>query len=241
MKKNSVVIPLTEEQADCVVKRLGLVRFVLNRDICCPDKHLRKDLYSEGVCGLIKGVKRIQSVYNDEVVVSYLCRKIRGAMWDFMRSFVDSAPRSSRYFMNRAKKIPGFESLSDVEVAERLGVSLKRYQGFKRGITRSFVSLDSPLSEESESLKLGDILEDSEASTPGEKLLSFDDSNNLHRLIDQLSPMRREVLLLHYFNGLKFKEIAETLNLSSSRVSQIHEESLVFLRNKIRFESQLCA
>jgi RNA polymerase sigma factor for flagellar operon FliA len=58
--------------------------------------------------------------------------------------------------------------------------------------------------------------------------------NSLVRAVEELPPQERTVISLYYFDGLTLKEIKSALNVSESRVSQIHAQAVIHLRQKLR-------
>ena len=54
------------------------------------------------------------------------------------------------------------------------------------------------------------------------------------KAVEDLPPQERTVISLYYFEGLTLKEIKGVLNVSESRVSQIHAQAVIHLRGKLR-------
>ncbi|MFA6731060.1 MAG: sigma-70 family RNA polymerase sigma factor, partial [Eubacteriales bacterium] len=66
-----------------------------------------------------------------------------------------------------------------------------------------------------------------------EKLLEGEFKENLVKCVDELEPNEKTVITLYYYEELKLKEIAFVMNLTPSRISQIHAKALGKLKDKI--------
>ena len=119
------------------------------------------------------------------------------------------------------------------EAARELGVTTERYRHMLVEAGLSILSLDAPLSmygQDDELLTLGELLED--YSTPGPA-----DATEKKELLTMLSqalhhlPEREQLLLsLYYVEELTMKEISRVMDVSESRVCQLHMQALVRLR-----------
>ncbi|MEA5069270.1 MAG: sigma-70 family RNA polymerase sigma factor, partial [Christensenellaceae bacterium] len=82
-------------------------------------------------------------------------------------------------------------------------------------------------------MTLMDVSEDAQAHSPERRMLERDFTRHLARCIDELEEKERTVISLYYYEELKLKEIAFVLNLTVSRVSQIHSKALTKLKARI--------
>ena len=83
---------------------------------------------------------------------------------------------------------------------------------------------------------LNDISGNNESSEPENVLLKEELKNILAEIIESLSEKERMIITLYYYEELMFKEIAEILNVSESRISQIHSKVLMKMRARLKKE-----
>jgi RNA polymerase sigma factor for flagellar operon FliA len=202
-----------------------------------------EDLMNVGVMGLIQAVDRFDPK-RDNKFMTYAIFRIKGAVLSELRSR-DFLSRSSR------RKLRELEAtcqkmeqrlgrdVEDVEVAEELGIDLEELHHTRQMSSISFISFEElGLSSRDEKEKLMNFLvhneEDALSQTRLRELRSA-----LARAIEQLPEKERMVMSLYYFDELNMKEAGEVLNITESRVSQIHSQAIMRLRKKMRKEQLL--
>jgi RNA polymerase sigma factor for flagellar operon FliA len=121
------------------------------------------------------------------------------------------------------------------EVAEALGLSLEDYRKLLYDASAAIlVSLDDALSSEhSESAVLSDLAADVAAPTSQERLEDREQRSIIVQCLKELPDQEKLVLALYYYEELTFKEIGGVLNLTESRVSQIHSKAVAVLRGQV--------
>jgi len=189
----------------------------------------RDDLASEAYIGLIDAINR----YDPSKQVkfeTYASIRIRGAIVDYLRK-LDWAPRSLR---QRAREIGQVEmeleqdlgvSPSEEQVAKRLGLSLKDFRQTLSDISVLNVLSFRDLEEGEGEFQLRGVRDE-----PEDEARRRDFIRCLAQNIDQLPDRERLVLDLYYRRQLSLKEIGEVLDLSESRICQIHSSAVVRLR-----------
>ncbi|MFC1858596.1 sigma-70 family RNA polymerase sigma factor, partial [Thermodesulfobacteriota bacterium] len=123
--------------------------------------------------------------------------------------------------------------VNDVEVADEMGIDLEQFYEIKKLSGISFISLEemghSPQDKER---KIMDGL----ISSGSEDALTLAKCRELrgavNSAIDQLPEKEKLVISLYYMNELTMKEIGKSLELTESRVSQIHTRAILRLRGK---------
>ncbi|MCL1924923.1 MAG: FliA/WhiG family RNA polymerase sigma factor [Defluviitaleaceae bacterium] len=190
------------------------------------------DLVSYGIFGLIDAIDRFD--YKKGVKFeTYAPLRIRGAIVDSIRK-MDWVPKDLR----RKSKIveAAFEALSeklqrepaDEELAAELNLSLAELRALISKTTLvNLVSLDE-YSDQSHELNLYSTSETPELSYDKVEL-----ANILTNAIDNLKEAERKVITLYYFEELTLREISEVLEVSTSRISQIHSKAMLKLRAKL--------
>ena len=231
-------IELSREEI--VHKYLHLVKYVAGRiSVNLPPNVELNDLINDGILGLIDAIEK----YDDARGVkfeTYAITRINGAILDALRS-LDWVPRAVR---QRARELErAYQELearygrvpTAEELATKLGISLKELDTLMQRVRGTAVlSLEEFLpNEKGYEIPLVDTLKDSdnEVTTAVEQR---EIKASLVHAVEELPPQERTVISLYYFEGLTLKEIKSALNVSESRVSQIHAQAVIHLRAKLR-------
>jgi RNA polymerase sigma factor for flagellar operon FliA len=200
------------------------------------------DLISAGMIGLVDAMEKYEESRR-VLFRTYAEFRIRGAMLDEIRS-MDWVPRAIRDKTNLLKRtLSEMEkkfgrSPSEDEMAEGLSMEIKEYRDFlAEAQEATLVSLDdteSGLIGEStvgEARKPFHPLDGHDAL---ETLLSEDTKRILSKAIETLPARERTIISLYYFNELTMKEIGKVLEITESRVSQLHHHALTLLKVTLR-------
>ena len=199
------------------------------------------DLISAGVVGLIEAFNSFDAEKGVKFE-SYASIRIRGSILDELRA-VDWAPRSTRAKSRELERaISSLEnkmgrSPSEQEIADSLGVSLGDVHQLMDDIACStLLSLDELTfgSDDDKPVPLVDTV-----GIPGQSdaLSDLEREEMKGLLVDSiglLSDQERLVIALYYYEELTLKEIGQVMELSESRVSQIHTKAVLSLRGKLR-------
>jgi RNA polymerase sigma factor FliA len=202
-----------------------------------------EDLMNVGVMGLIQAVDRFDPK-RDNKFMTYAIFRIKGAVLSELRSR-DFLSRSSRRKLReldqtcqRMEQRLG-RDVEDVEVAEELGIDLEDLHRTKQMSSISFISFDElGISSRGEKEKLMNFLVHNEEDALSQTRLR-EIKSALARAIEQLPEKERLVISLYYLDELTMKETGEVLHITESRVSQIHSQTIMRLRNKLRKERLL--
>jgi RNA polymerase sigma factor for flagellar operon FliA len=218
-----------------IEKYLPIVRYSAERiHAKLPDEVELDDLISVGVFGLMDAI----AAFDPERGIkfeTYCAPRIRGAILDELRS-MDWVPRLVR---SRANKLTAAARQLEAELgrtptgeemARRLSVPVGEYERMaKDAHAIGMVSLSRKLfeGEGGQDVTEVDILEDRRAVDP----IRETQRRDLKRLIaSSLSRAERLILILYYFEQMTMKEVGAALDLSESRVSQMHSSILTRLR-----------
>jgi RNA polymerase sigma factor for flagellar operon FliA len=203
--------------------------FIRNRDDA-------EDMASQGVLELINCIDRYD-VGRGVQFDSYASIRVRGAIIDYIRKkdWVSRDIRKRIKQVNQAAEALQIELgrfPEDAELAERLGITEAELAKIRSDeLNYNVMSFEETLYNTG--LTLLDVTEDAEAQSPEHNLLENDFKKQIARFIDELEDKERTVISLYYYEELKLKEIAFVLNLTVSRVSQIHSKALSKLRARI--------
>ncbi len=192
------------------------------------------DLVQEGVVGLLGAIERFDPSRHVKLS-TYVVTRIKGAMLDYLRS-IDWVPRTLRKKLKaieraRMKFIREDPNVVTVKIAEELGINVKEVEIVEREILRNqILSLDKYLLSNEE---IGDLIP-SKDRTPEELYEDEEMILKLKEAIDSLTNRERLLLSLYYDEDLTFKEIAQVLGISESRVCQIHSVALSKIRGELK-------
>jgi RNA polymerase sigma factor for flagellar operon FliA len=203
-----------------------------------PDGVELDDLISAGTFGLMDAIDAFD-LNRGVKFETYCVPRIRGAMLDELRTmdWVPRLVRSKASKMEAARK--GLEAElgrppRPEELAQRLGITLDQLPEYVGEATAvSLVSLNKKWYETDsyKDVREIDILEDKKAEDPTNRLQNSD----LMKLVTKgLNRNERLIIILYYYEDMTMKEIGATLDLSESRVSQMHSSIVA------RLQSQLC-
>ena len=203
-----------------------------------PPTLTEEDLINIGVLGLIDAIEKYDP--SKKVKLStYAEIRIRGHILDALRK-LDWVPRNIR---QKAKEIEraileveqklGREATSK-EIADHLGISEDEYRRYAEKIANSMlISMDvSVNSDDEKGTKLWQILSVND-DTPDKYVEEKELKEILSNIISKLSEKERLVITLYYYEGLPMKKIAEIMDLTESRISQIHTKTMIKLRKLI--------
>lgn len=216
---------------------LPIVRYVADRLIeRLPHNVQVDDIASAGIFGLLDAIKRFDPARLVKFE-TYCVGRIRGAMLDELRA-MDWVPRLTRARANKLEdayskvvKQQG-RAPTDTELAKEMRVSMQELDALFKDVSgASVLSLHKRPHGKDETLLGVDIMEDEKAEGP----LSMTSKKDFIEYIKKnLTTKERYILMLYYFDDLTLKEIGVILELSESRVCQLHARLLVKLRNYLR-------
>jgi RNA polymerase sigma factor for flagellar operon FliA len=225
---------------EIVHKYLHLVKYVAGRiSVNLPPNVEINDLINDGILGLIDAIEK----YDDARGVkfeTYAITRINGAILDALRS-LDWVPRAVRQRARELERVhQELETLhgrvpTEEEVANRMGLTPKELdQLIQRVRGTSVLSLEEFLpNEKGYEIPLVDTLKDDGHDVTSE-VEAREVRTELVQAVDALPNQERTVIRLYYFEGQTLKEIKGALGVSESRVSQIHAQAVIHLRQKLR-------
>lgn len=197
-----------------------------------PDTVLVDDLIQSGMVGLLEAARNYDHTHGASFE-TYAGIRIRGAMLDEIRRG-DWTPRSvhrkSRAMMEAIQKVENrtLSSASDTEIAEEMGIDLTEYNQILRDSSIAQVfSIDD--GEDS----LDHKIEMSSDSDPDKEYIDDKFHAELTAAIEQLPERERLVMSLYYEEEMNLREIGSLIEVSESRVCQIHGKALAMLRAKL--------
>lgn len=191
-----------------------------------------EDISNEAVIALMNAVDSFDPAKNVKFD-TYASIKVRGAIIDYIRR-QDTVPRSVRKFAREYDK--AFSELysqldrepTRTELAKKLGITEEKLEQLS---SRSAAA--ASLSFEELVFSGFDVTDESQSSEVEERLLLSERKSQLIKAIDELKPNERTVITLYYYEKLKYSEISKVMDISESRVCQIHAKAVQKLRDSV--------
>ena len=230
-----------EDKSRLIHENLDLVDILVGRmSTQVPSFMNRDDMRSAGMMGLIDAANKFDASKNI-LFKTFAEYRIRGAIFDEMRK-LDWFSRTLRDKYNKISRAMALlenklgRDPSEEEVAKELGLSLDEYQTMLSQVSHlGCVSLNEALDQSSEGRQFIDTLIDqSSLGSPVEILENSELTRIIADILEQLSEKERLVISLYYYEELTQKEIAEVLGVSEGRISQLHSQALINLKNKVK-------
>lgn len=218
-----------------IVQYIYLIRYVVGRvKVTLPATISIEDIAGYGVEGLINAVERYSPQKNTRFE-TYALIRIRGAILDKIRA-QDFLPRSVR------KKIKDIKSAQET-LKQDLGrmpttQEIAEYVNMEPDKVTQLLSEDTTITSiydkkgtADDSLEIIDTIEDTNKLNPQEQAEENNVKQELERALMRLPERERIIMVLYYQENMTLKEIGETINMSESRVCQLHAQSIMKLKN----------
>ena len=225
-----------------ILHHLSLVKYQAGRvKMIVPDFVDAEDLESFGVIGLIDAVNKFDYKLGYKFT-TYASRRIRGEIMDHLRK-LDWLPHSLRkkgkLIKEKAEDIErkSGKKAGENEIAEALDMSVDKVKSVYQKIYSSqWISLYNEIED---GIIMDLIKEDSEKE-PESRIHREEMLNTLTEAISRLKEKEKIVISLYYYDELTQQEIANILELSTARISQIHKKAVQGLRaylgeNEVQF------
>ena len=223
-----------------IIQYAPLVKYVVGRlAITLPTILDSDDILSYGTIGLMDAIERFDPTRGIKFE-TYAISRIRGSIIDGLRA-LDQIPRTAR---QRGREIErAFSRLeveygrpaTDEEVAAHLGLDLTKFHETLLQNSATLVSIDSLVeSEDATMVTRGDLIEDKQSPDPQALAEKKEALQGLIDAIQRLPERERLVLALYYNEELTMKEISKVMDVSESRVCQLHSQALTRLRGYLR-------
>jgi RNA polymerase sigma factor for flagellar operon FliA len=213
-----------------------VLRMAAKMPIDASDK---EDLINVGIIGLMSALEKYDSQRNVQFE-TYAHFRIRGAVLDELR-LRDWVPRSTR---NKDSNLEdAFEQLqrklgrapNEAEIAASLGLSVDEYFSLLNEVKRiSIISQEDLPPDYLEKYGSDEVMDAIEHGNPLQHITSKELIKGVKEAIAALPEKEKIVLSLYYYEELTMKEIGKVLNLTESRVCQIHAQATLRLRAAVK-------
>lgn len=218
-----------------IVQYIYLIRYVVGRvKVSLPATISIEDIAGYGVEGLINAIERYSPQKNTRFE-TYALIRIRGAILDRIRA-QDFLPRSVR------KKIKDIKNAQEqlkqelgrmpttTEVANLLDMDPDKVNQLMADDT-TMTSIYEKRGSSEDSMEIIDTIQDTSKLNPQEEMEEKNVKQQLEKALQRLPERERIIMVLYYQENMTLKEIGATLNMSESRVCQLHAQSIMKLKN----------
>lgn len=216
-----------------ILEYVELVKIVAGRLYVNYHAHVEyEDLVSYGILGLIDAIDKFDPEKNVKFE-TYANFRIRGAVIDQLRS-LDWIPRSMRHkyrqmedIMERMQAIHGSDFDESI-LAQEMGLSREEFSKLLSEFSAfTMVSLEEKIEENSNF----SIRSDHPDVNPEASMMESETKRILREQVDFLPERERMIVNLYYYSELTYKEIAEIMGISESRISQLHTKAMMRLKS----------
>jgi len=226
-----------EIRESLIIEYAGLVKIVAGRLSMYLGYTVEyDDLVGYGTFGLIDAVDK----FDPQVGVkfeTYASLRIRGAILDQIRK-MDWIPRTLRQKQKRLDQaMQELESklgrlATDDELADALEISVDELLNWQNQLKlTNIVSLDEFMEQGSEAKV--DSVNSSHFDQPEQAIAKDELKRILAESLEKLTDNEKKVILLYYYEEMTLKEISKILEVSESRISQLHTKAIQKMRTAL--------
>jgi len=232
--------PHPDDKSQLIRDHLYLVDIIARRMVTQVPSYMQKDdIKSAGMIGLLDAANKFDPAKNI-LFKTFAEYRIRGSILDemrkldwFSRTLRDKQSKVGRTIFDLELKLG--RDPEDHEVAKAMNISLDEYRSMVGEVSHlGCVSLNETLDKSEEGRSFLDYLVDERpGSMPGANIEEQQLTKKVAEVLALLSEKERQVISLYYYEELTQKEIAEVLELTEGRISQLHSQALIKLKTKL--------
>ena len=218
-----------------ILQYIYLTRYVVGRvKVALPPTFSYEDISSYGIEGLIDAIEKYTPKMGARFE-TYALVRIRGNIIDKVRS-QDFLPRNVRRKIRDVKEAQDElkkqfgRSATNSEIANYLGIEKEKVEQLLAEDT-TITSIYDKKGAADGDIEIIDTIEDSKTLTPHEEYEEKNVKKELERALKRLPERERTIMVLYYHENMTLKEIGDAINISESRVSQLHAQAIIKLKN----------
>ncbi|ABS39754.1 MULTISPECIES: FliA/WhiG family RNA polymerase sigma factor [Clostridium] len=221
---------------EIVKKYIPLVKYIASRVIIGKTKYIEyEDLVSYGMIGLMDALNKFDESKGMKFS-TYASIRIKGSMIDELRrnspiskGAMDKLNRYNEAIEKLQKKLNKEPNL--IQIAGELNISLKEVSEIENYINYiSVISLEDLIFSSEDEVPLIGTIKDEKSPSPEKHVEENEQLDYLAKAIELLNEKDRLVVTLYYYEELTLKEIGKILNVSESRVCQLHSRAIIHLK-----------
>ena len=219
---------------------ISLVHYALGRLGIIRDNPEYDDLASQGALGLIDALNRFE-LERETQFTTYATVRIKGFVLDYLRrqdwlsrgarQNVRKVKEAHTYLYSVLKREPTVE-----EISQKLNIEESKVEQAITDSTHVFLSLDELSDDDEHTFSFHEVVADDTFDHPDVQVEEKELLKSLAGMIKDLPERDQTILSLYYIDELTLKEIGMVLDLSESRVSQVHSQLILSLRSKLRVQ-----
>lgn len=218
-----------------IVQYIYLIRYVVSRvKVTLPSTISVEDIAGYGVEGLINAIERY-SPHKNTRFETYALIRIRGAIIDKIRA-QDFLPRSLRQKIKVLKEAQEYlkQELGRMPTTNEIANYVDMAPDKVSQLLSEDVVMTSIYEKKGnadDSMEIIDTIEDTKKLNPQQEAEDKNIKQELERALERLPERERVIMVLYYRENMTLKEIGGTLNMSESRVCQLHAQGIMKLKN----------
>lgn len=195
------------------------------------------DLVNQGMIALIDAVEKFDATKGAKFE-TFASIKIKGAVIDYIRA-QDWVPRRVRKAANEFDEVYNFlytqlqREPTEQEIATHIGISTQQLEKNRGECASANILYFDELILNGSGENEFDFSDDNVYTQPEKSIIESEFKQNLITAIDNLDEKEKTIVSLYYYEQLKFKEIAYVMNVSASRVSQLHSSAMGKLKRNM--------
>jgi len=227
---------------DAFIKQYApLVKYVAGKVMVGMPKNVEfDDLVGYGTFGLLDAIEKFDPE-KDVKFKTYAVTRIRGSIFDELRSS-DWVPRSVRQAARNFEEAVGVleaqlgRPATDAEIAGYLNINDTEYAKMLLKISStSILSLQDLWfsGDENDKMSIGDVIESPSSLNPDVIVEREEMRRIIKDVIAQLPDKEKKIVILYHNEDLTLKEIGQILEITESRVSQLHTKAMSRIRTKL--------
>lgn len=226
---------------ELVARYAPLVKYVAGKvSATLPAMVDYRDLVGYGNFGLLDAIEKFDPQKHVKFK-TYAVTRIRGAIYDHLRE-MDWIPRSVRKKAKQLERaIATLESrlgrpATDDEIAAEMGLDRRELARLMTKVSSSSIlSLNElwPSGSDSDGGTLGDTVESTSSQNPDASLEREEIRRVIIEAIKELPDKEKKVLILYYYENITLREIGRILDVTESRVSQLHTKAMLRLKARL--------
>lgn len=230
-----------DERDEMIIKYIPYVKYIASRLTAGKPPGIEyEDLISYGILGLIDAINKFDPTKGIKFE-TYATLRIRGAIIDELRkiSWIPKSAFSKLAALNQSREnleIKLNREPTEKEIAADMNVSVEDVREIVTFVNYvSVVSLEEVFfKSDEEDLQFKNIIEDENSPQPDKVLEENEKFEMLKDAIEMLPEKDKLILNLYYYEKLTLKEIGKVMEVSESRVSQLHSRAILRLRENMK-------
>jgi len=227
---------------DEIVRRYAfLAKSVVGKIAATLSKNVEfNDLLSYGTMGLLDAIEKFEPDKNFKFS-TYAITRIRGSIYDELRA-IDWIPRSVRQktkeleaaYANLENKLG--RTPKDAEIAREMGLTEEELNKVVLQVSGTSISSLNDvwsIGGDDDELAVIETVEGPQSLKPDLILQRSEVKGMIVEAINELPEKEKQIVVLYYYEDLTLKEIGQVLDLTESRVSQLHGKAMLRLRSRL--------